>query len=81
MQPQSTEQIVSVTPLGSGWAVTWPFSELSLMFRSASRAEAEGRSLANRMAQLGYHSRLIVHDRRGGLAGAVTFSADRPGNH
>lgn len=75
------DNIVSVTPVDGGWAVTSSLSDQPMMFLSGAQAEAKARSLAKLIAGAGGDAQVIVHDRRNALVGAVRyFAADDPGN-
>lgn len=75
------DNIVSVTPVEGGWAVTSSLSDQPMMFLSGAEAEAKARSLARLIAAAGGDAQVIVHDRRNAMVGAVRyFAADQVAN-
>lgn len=75
------DNVVSVTPVEGGWAVTSSLSDQPMMFLSGVQAEAKARSLAKLIANAGGDAQVIVHDRRNALVGAVRyFAADDADN-
>lgn len=70
------DNIISVTPVGGGWAVTSSLSDQPLMFLSGAQAETKARSLARVIAEAGGDAQVIVHDRRNVMIGAVRYFAD-----
>ncbi len=73
---EAAASIVSVAPVEGGWAVTSSLSDQPLMFLSGAQAEAKARSLAKLIAAHGGEARMVVHDRRNVLVGAVRYLGD-----
>jgi hypothetical protein len=62
-------RLISVKPLGEGWAVrSDPFAN-DMIFRSGARAESAARRLGQTLAAAGERAEIRVHDRAGGLVG------------
>ncbi|HMO42599.1 MAG TPA: hypothetical protein PKB04_04605 [Phenylobacterium sp.] len=73
------DNIISVTPVEGGWAVTSGLSDQPLMFLSGAQAEAKARSLAKLIAAYGGDAQVVVHDRRNVQVGALRFPAQPSG--
>lgn len=69
------QKVISVRPVDGGWSVEGGFFEAPLMFLSGGRAEEKARSLAQLLARQGQDVRVVVHDRRNTLIGAVNYVA------
>ena len=70
------DNVISVTPVSGGWAVTSSLSDQPLMFLSGAQAETKARSLARVIAGAGGDAQVIVHDRRNVMIGAVRYFAE-----
>jgi hypothetical protein len=68
-------QIISVTPVGDGWAVTTDAFDSDMMFLSGAKAEAAARRLARTLAQNGQNAEIRIFLRGGALAGRFAVPA------
>ena len=72
------EGAICVGPVPGGWRVETALCGQALMFLSGASAERQARSLARRLAGLGYDMRVEVRDRRDVVAGSFRYRAAEP---
>ena len=61
--------LISVAPVGDGWAVSSDALDADLTFDGGARAEAAARALADRCAENGLLTEVQIFLRDGALAG------------
>ena len=67
--------VISVRPVGAGWAVEADAFDSEMMFLSGAKAEAAARRLAGTLARNGEASEIRIFLRDGALAGRFTVPA------
>lgn len=72
------EGAISVAPVQGGWRLEAAVCGQGLMFLSGACAERQARTLARRLAGLGYDMRVEVRDRRNAVAGCFRYPATPP---
>ena len=68
------DDLIKVSHVQGAWSVQPPGCEATL-FRSGRAAEASARRLAERLAQCGCTSQIMVQDRGNALIAVLTYSA------
>jgi hypothetical protein len=68
-------RIISVKPVGDGWAVASDAFDSEMMFLSGAKAEAAARRLAGTLAKSGESSEIRIFLRDGALAGRFAVPA------
>jgi hypothetical protein len=66
-------QVVKVRHAAGGWTVSNALIGEPLMFGSRRQAEQRAKSLAGRIAKMGFDSRVDMHDRDDALIGTIWF--------
>ncbi len=70
-------RLISVEPLGEGWAVRLDQCRDPILFQSGSSAEDAAKSLGQKLAQAGYPTEIRIFLRGGDLAGRFICSGAR----
>jgi hypothetical protein len=71
--------LISVAPVGEGWAVSSEALENDLTFDGGARAEAAARALAKRYAEDGMLAEVQIYLRDGVLAGRFVHTPRETG--
>jgi hypothetical protein len=72
----ASRQIVKVRRLAGGWNVSNSLIGESRLYGSRRQAEQHARSLAGRIAKMGFDSRVDLHDEADDLVGTMWFWRD-----
>jgi len=65
---------ISVKPLPDGWLVEWEPNVCLQVFRSGGAAERSAVRLAAALAKRGRNVSVVIHDRRGAIAGSLDIN-------
>jgi hypothetical protein len=68
-------RVISVSPVGDGWAVRTDAFESEMLFLSGAKAEAAARRLAGAWARSGESAEIRIFLRDGALAGRFDIPA------
>lgn len=73
-QENESVRLISVEPLGEGWAVRLDPCRDPILFQSGSSAEDAAKTLGQKLAQAGYPTEIRIFLRGGDLAGRFICS-------
>jgi len=71
-------RLISVSPLGEGWAVRSDGLDNEMLFNGGGRAEAAARRLGEKLAGAGEACEIRIHDRKGALVARFVCSPPEP---
>jgi hypothetical protein len=72
---------ISVRPAGSGWSLRIDAQEGVLVFPTGGQAESTARGLAQRLAEAGEITDILIYLRDGSLAGQLRSTPLQPAAH